>query len=78
MWKLVGLGLVEAALVALLLVPIRTHVVVYDTAQPVGDRGIEVLERTAITLVGFAITIAAICIPIWLTYRLIQQVRKSN
>ena len=77
-WKLAGLGLVEVALIALLFVPIQTHVVVYDAEQTVGGHGIAMLERAAITLGGFVVLIAAICIPIWLIYRLIQHVRKSN
>jgi hypothetical protein len=77
-WKLAGLGLIEAALLLLLTLPIQTHAVMYDTAELARGHETEIFGQTAIAIGGLVTMIIAIGTPIWLAYRVIRRAGPSN
>lgn len=82
MWvKLIGLGVIEAAIIAVLLWPIQTHAVKLDMPGPgaVPTSALH-LPPHAVTLLatGFVLEIAAILIPIWMVYLIIRAGRRST
>jgi hypothetical protein len=75
-WKLTGLALIEAALIAVLLWPIKTHAVKLDMPAPGSAHNLPlVLDVAALgaLLAIPAITIVALCLPIWMAYRVIAK-----
>jgi len=73
MWpKLAGLAFIEAALVALLFVPIPTHAVRYDTAEATRGHETEIFWQAKMGLGLLAAIVAFFVIP-WLAYRIVRK-----
>ena len=77
-WKLVGLGLIETAVVLVLFVPIKTHAVRYDTAEAARGHIIEIFGQSAVAIGGLVLMVAALVIPIWLAFRIVRRPKNSN
>lgn len=70
-WKLATLGVLEAVVIIVLLLPIKTHAVRYEmgTSVPPGV----ILWQTAIGVGGLALMLAALIVPLWLAYRVVRR-----
>jgi hypothetical protein len=77
-WKLAFLGLVEAALLALMFVPFKSHAILYNTPAAARGHGTDIAWQAAIALGGVAAVLTAFVIPIWLAYRVVRSHRNSN
>lgn len=77
-WKLTGLALIEAAAIALLFVPIKTHAVLYTTPEAARGQSGEIIMQAVIGIGGMMLLICALVLPLWLAYRIVRQRRISN
>jgi hypothetical protein len=84
MWfKLIGLGVIEAAIIAVLFWPIKTHAVKLDMPAPGSGSAHTPDLALAITALGTvlvvnALMIAALLAPIWMAYRVIRAARRAH
>jgi hypothetical protein len=81
-WKLTGLALIEAALIALLFMPIQTHAVKLDMPAnaPVASAATYALDAVAIIipLLALLLFIAILGTPLWLAWRIVKKHRASR
>jgi len=78
-WKLIGLGMIEAALIALLFLPIKTHAVVVEMPPPGAARHtVETLDAyvlPALAVGAYAVAVAILVLPIWMGYLVVRKAR---
>ena len=77
-WKLTGLALIEAAAIAILFVPIKTHGVLYTTPEATRGHSLEIIIQAVVALGSVALLLCALVLPIWLAYRIIRRRQNSN
>jgi len=79
-WKLVGLGLLEAVLITLLVVPtpFKMQMTFYTTPEAAHAHAAEIYWQLALALGGLVLSILVLGTPIWLAYRVVKRARNSN